>query len=166
MCSLATAKAHSRHAVGECTGSWPQGVTVCGGGTWSTRGARGPVRGNLWAGFLVESMTWSGDSASICSALSESYLPRSQPLPTLQVIQPTIQYSGWGKRKTSVFGSNHTVREARFSLTSSHFLPHEKSRAKKISLGPKLCHFGERVKSNCSFTLILFCSHGVLELFR
>lgn len=80
----------------------------------------------------------------VCHSPSLYFLPS-------EVIQLTTQCSGWSKRKMNLFSSNHTIREARFPLTRSYFLPHEKSQAKMISLVLKLCHLGGRVWSNCSF---------------
>ena len=70
----------------------------------------------------------------------ESNLPLSQHLPIPLVMQPTIQYFGWGERGIGLFGSIlHSWGGWVLTRVVSDSL-REKLQAEKISLGPELCY--------------------------
>ena len=81
-------------------------------------------------------------------------MPLSQPLPVSQSCSSRCSTQDGVREKWVSLPVIHTAREAGCSLTCSHFPLWKKSWAKKVSLGPELCHLGEgvlQVKVNCSF---------------
>lgn len=126
--------------------------------TQSIRGAFGPVERickygiqRLMVGFLTVSVKQLVGSVSLGGHQRDlaTGLPASSCLWAMQYT--TVFW--WVRKKWVSLVVSCTSREARCSLTCSHFPKWEKSWVEKVSLGPELCHLGRRmtqVKLNSS----------------